>query len=264
MRLPAAQASIGYRLEAFDALGSTNDEAMARARAGDPGKLWITAARQSAGRGRLGRNWSSPEGNFYGSLLLVNPAPPDRAPELGFVAGVALIEALKEITGAGARLGLKWPNDVLLDRGKLAGILLEAAQLPNGSFACVAGFGVNCVSHPDGLPYRASDLTEFAIAASREKVFAALAAHFERLYVLWSGGENFSAIREAWLASATGLGAAIEVSNAGQRLSGRFRTIDARGRLLLDAVTGSHAIEAGDINFPIHSAEPNAAPEDFK
>jgi BirA family biotin operon repressor/biotin-[acetyl-CoA-carboxylase] ligase len=94
MGLPASVRGRGYRLEVFDSLGSTNDEAMGRAREGDPGRLWIRAAQQTGGKGRLGRQWVSPAGNLYASLLLVNAATPDCAPQLGFVAGVALASTL--------------------------------------------------------------------------------------------------------------------------------------------------------------------------
>ncbi len=243
----------GYRVESFEELGSTNDEAMARARAGEPGKLWIVAARQNAGRGRLGRVWSSPTGNLHTSLLLIDPAPPHVAPQLGFVAGVALIDAARDLTGAGARLKLKWPNDVLFDGGKLAGILLEATQLPGGAFACVVGIGVNCASCPEGLPYPASDLSTFGAAASRENLFSALATRFAATFETWNAGKRFSVIREAWLASAAGLGAEIEVGLPEKRLKGRFKTIDAQGRLVLEAEAGETNIEAGDI-FPPNNA----------
>jgi BirA family biotin operon repressor/biotin-[acetyl-CoA-carboxylase] ligase len=245
VRLDAATSA--YRHEAFDALGSTNDEAMARARAGDPGKLWITAAQQSAGRGRLGRTWQSPQGNLYASLLLVDAASPDRAPELGFVAGVALIDALRDITGARDRLKIKWPNDALLDGGKLAGLLLEATQLAGGAFACVIGIGVNCASCPADLPYAASNLAAFGPRASREKLFPALAAHLANRLDQWSRGEGFPAIRNAWLAVAAGVGEQIEVANGEKRLKGVFRTIDSKGRLVLGADAGETLVEAGDI-----------------
>ena len=262
MRLRDETAARSWRLESFEELGSTNDDAMERGRAGDPGGLWIVAARQSAGRGRLGRVWSSPPGNLFASLLLVDPAPPDRAPQLGFVAGVALIEALREVAGAGDRVALKWPNDALFDGGKLAGIVLEASQLPGGAFACVVGVGVNCASHPAGLPYPASDLSEFGARASRENLFPAFADCFARWFDKWSGGDGFPLVREAWLASAAGLGAQIEVARGDGRLKGLFRTIDSRGRLVLDADAGETVIEAGDIFLSVGPRVESRRPED--
>ncbi len=96
---------------------------------------------------------------FMPSLLLVEPGPRERAPELGFVAGVALAETLHAILGYDPRLTLKWPNDLVFDGAKLSGLLLEATTTPEGHFACVIGFGVNCASHPQGLAYPTTDLS---------------------------------------------------------------------------------------------------------
>ena len=151
MRLSSAASRGGYRLEAFDRLGSTNDEAMARARAGDPGRLWIVAGEQGRGRGRHGRHWASPPGNLHASLLLVDPCPPALAPQLGFVAGLALHEAAAACGVAPGRLTLKWQNDLLLDGAKVAGILLEGAAGPGGGLAVVIGWGVNVAHRPAGV-----------------------------------------------------------------------------------------------------------------
>src|ERR1700693_4292463 len=105
----------GVRHITYETLGSTNSEALALARAGERGPIWITARRQSAGRGRRGRGWGSEAGNLYASLLLTNPAPSEKAAELSFVTALAVYDAVvaldKSIAG---RLALKWPNDVLI------------------------------------------------------------------------------------------------------------------------------------------------------
>src|ERR1043166_8409052 len=124
-------AASGARLLSLDEVGSTNAEAFARARAGERGPLWITARRQTAGRGRRGRAWVSEPGTLYASLLLTDPAPPQRAAELSLVAALAVHDALAERAAVlGPRLTLKWPNDVLCDGAKLAGILVEGEGLP--------------------------------------------------------------------------------------------------------------------------------------
>src|SRR5712692_3600029 len=145
MKLDPRATAAGMRLVAHEVLGSTNAEALSLARQGERGPLWITAERQSAGRGRRGRSWVSAPGNLYASLLLTDPAPPEHWPELSFVAALALHDAVGgRIPGLAARLVLKWPNDLLIDRNKFAGILVE------GEGAAVAiGIGVNCVHHPD-------------------------------------------------------------------------------------------------------------------
>ncbi len=157
-------AARGYRLNGFDSVGSTSTEAARAAAAGDVGDVWFCALQQTAGRGRRGRAWETPPGNLAASLLVVPEADPAVSATLGFVAGVALNRALSELVpaaqlklgidgadGQGARIALKWPNDVLADGAKLAGILLEAQKRPDGGMAIVIGFGVNVVVGARGL-----------------------------------------------------------------------------------------------------------------
>ena len=237
-----------FRVERLGAVASTNDEAMARARAGDPGGLWIVADEQTGGRGRQGRAWASPPGNLYASLLLIDPAPPGRAPELGFVAGVALCEALRDVLGGDERLAVKWPNDMLFDGAKLSGMLLEGALLPDGRFACVIGIGVNCASHPATTPYRATHLAEIGTTlAEPREVFVRLSAALAHWLAIWDKGAGFAAVRARWLRSAANLGRDIAVATPTQRLEGRFETIDAQGRLVLQTSSGRVTVEAGDV-----------------
>lgn len=238
----------GFRVERLGAVGSTNDEAMRRARDGDAGRLWVVAREQGGGRGRQGRVWSSPPGNLYASLLLIDPSSISRAPELGFVAGVALHEALRAVLGADERLAVKWPNDMLYDGAKLSGMLLEGATLPDGRFACVIGIGVNCRSHPTTTPYAATDLAAIGTTlADPADVFDRLAASLAHWIAIWDEGRGFAAVRTAWLKSAAGLGSEISVTTPTQRLSGRFETIDAQGRLVLATAGGCVTVEAGDV-----------------
>jgi BirA family transcriptional regulator, biotin operon repressor / biotin---[acetyl-CoA-carboxylase] ligase len=244
-------ARAGYRLEVFTSLASTNDEAMCRVSAGDPGRLWIVAAAQTRGRGRMGRIWSSPPGNLYASLLLVDPAPAARLAEIGFVAGVALFDALRAVAGPGLAIRLKWPNDVLCDGAKLSGLLLEGASLRNGQFACVVGVGVNCVSSPADTPYPTASLRGIgASSCDRATLFAALSDRFVHWLEVWARGANFGAVRAAWLERAGGLGETARVTRHGENLEGRFRGIDAQGRMLLEKADGKIVtIEAGDVAF---------------
>ncbi len=248
MSLPASVSGRGYRLEVFDSLGSTNDEAMGRARGGDPGRLWIRAAQQSGGKGRLGRQWVSPAGNLYASLLLVDAATPDRAPELGFVAGVALACALSRLLGPEARI--KWPNDIVVGGAKLAGILLEATQTAGGGFACVIGVGVNCASHPQGLPYPATDLASLDCAVSPGVLLDSFAEELAGWLDQWDEGRGFAQIRAAWLLFAAGMGETAEVAMGDQRIKGVLRGLDERGRLLVDTEAGQRTIDAGDVFLP--------------
>lgn len=220
---------------------------MQRARSGDPGRLWITAARQSGGRGRNGRIWTSEPGNLFASLLLIDPAPPARAAELGFVTSLALALALRDILGGDPALKIKWPNDILCDGAKLAGVLLESVALPHG-FACVAGIGVNCGSHPEGTLYPATDLSA---AAGRDiaprLVLEALARTMAQQLDVWLHGPGFAAIRAGWLALAAGLGSPIRVARTNETIEGVFETIDAMGRLVLRQPAGERLIDAGDV-----------------
>src|SRR5262249_7355107 len=158
---PAVAAS-GVRLIARDTVGSTNAEALALARAGECGPLWLTAQQQTAGRGRRGRIWVSEPGNLFASLLLADPSPPARAPELSFVAALAVHDATATLLpGAASRLALKWPNDVLIDGKKFCGILVEGEGA-----AVVVGIGVNCMHHPVQAAFPATDLAASGLAVT--------------------------------------------------------------------------------------------------
>jgi len=245
VRLGDGAARAGYRLEHFEDLGSTNDEAVSRIASGDPGRLWIVADRQSKGRGRLGRVWTSSPGNLFASLLVIDPCPREKSPQLGFVAGVALADALRGLLGGDRKLALKWPNDALYDGAKLSGLLLESS-----GFGCVIGFGVNCETHPDDTPYPATDLKTIGARADRNAVFAALSDTLAVWLDFWAGGENFPYIRRAWLDLAGGLDAPARVQRNGNVMEGVFRGIDAQGRMLLERADGKmDVIEAGDLSF---------------
>ena len=152
MELGCEARARGVRLLSLDEVDSTNDEGKRFVAEGERGPLWIVAGRQTHGRGRLGRQWVSTPGNLHASLVLSGGSHPSLAPQLGFVAGVALIDAVRRVTGLGERLALKWPNDLLLDGGKLAGVLLEGVPIatgdPRAPHECIVviGIGVNCVS----------------------------------------------------------------------------------------------------------------------
>ncbi len=240
-------ATAGFRVEHFNTLASTNDLALERARAGDPGRLWIVADSQTGGRGRLGRVWASPPGNLHASLLLVDPAPQARAAELGFVTGVALAAAFEAVGVAHGAITLKWPNDALFNGAKISGVLLEATTTPTGSLACVIGVGVNCGWRPEGLPYRATSLAAEGLAVSAAGMFDALAEALAGQLEVWAGGAGFPEIRSAWQARAAGLGSRIEVALGDRKQTGVFRGIDGEGRLLLVEGAEEFTISAGDV-----------------
>ncbi|MCX5512012.1 biotin--[acetyl-CoA-carboxylase] ligase [Kaistia algarum] len=266
--LGSGAARSGYRLVAFPSIGSTNQEAIVAARNGDPGRCWFVTARQTAGRGRRGRNWETPEGNLAASLLLVVPHDPMKAATLGFVAGLSLDEALRAVApdlavsigldgfeGTGSagrrdRLRLKWPNDVLLDGGKLAGILLEAEPLASGGFAVSIGIGVNIVAAPEGLPYPASALSALGYAIDAARLFSALSDAFANVLRVWDEGRGFANVRRLWLDRAAGLGEDVAVRIGDRVVSGTFETIDDEGRLVIRSSAGLvRTVAAGEVHF---------------
>jgi BirA family biotin operon repressor/biotin-[acetyl-CoA-carboxylase] ligase len=263
--LGAKARAAGYRLRGFDVVGSTNSLAVDAANAGDPGGLWLAARQQTAGRGRRGRPWESPHGNLAASLLIVPDVEPAAAATLGFVAGVSLHRALSTtlpkgyvklgIDGADAldgyaRIALKWPNDVLADGAKLAGILLEAVRLADGRHAIVVGFGVNVVAAPEGLPYPATSVAQLGVPREAETVFEALSESWVDTFGDWDEGRGVGAVLQQWRESAAGIGAPVAVSQDGQTLRGIFETVDDAGRLIVRAEDDRRiAITAGDVHF---------------
>lgn len=251
----------GFRLNGFDEIGSTSTEALKAGAAGDAGDVWFAALRQTAGRGRRGRPWETASGNLAASLLLLPDCDPALYPTLGFVAGVALNRALSSVVPAAAirhgldganRIALKWPNDVLADGAKLAGILLESQKRPDGRQAIVVGFGVNIVAAPSGLPYPATSLAELQVHVRAEDVFAALAEEWVVAHELWDNGRNIIEILRLWRASAAGMGAEVAVARDGEVVRGIFETIDDSGRLVVRAHDERRVvISAGDVHFGV-------------
>ena len=241
----------GYRRQGHDTLPSTNAHALAAARSGEAGGLWVTAAEQSAGRGRRGRAWTTGAGNLAASLLLLDPAPPEISATLSFVAAVALHQSVVDVAGppTADRLALKWPNDLLLDGMKVAGILVEGEKLAGGHFAVVVGIGVNCLSHPAlAAGATATDFRERGLSVECEPLFARLAVRMADEIRRWNRGGGFSDIRTAWLARSIGIGAPIRATLADRSVEGRFETLDEAGRLVLLRDDGRReTITAGDV-----------------
>lgn len=238
----------GVSLIACDSVGSTNEEALAHARAGATGPLWITARVQTAGRGRRGRAWVSEPGNLFATLLLTDPAPPERAVQLSFVAALAVHDAIAALAPAlASRLTLKWPNDVLCGGAKVAGILIEAEG--TRPLIVAVGIGVNCRHHPAQTEHPATDLTAEGAAVTAEAVFEALAGAMACRLRDWQTG--FAAIRTAWLDRAGPLGGELNVRVGARMLTGWFETLDEAGRLVLRLLDGRReTVAAGEV-FPI-------------
>jgi BirA family biotin operon repressor/biotin-[acetyl-CoA-carboxylase] ligase len=243
-------ASRGYRLVAFDAIGSTNTEAMARARAGEHGPVWFVTTEQTAGRGRRHRPWVAPRGNLASSILEVMQVTPTVAATLGFAAGLALEAALRSLRGGnGSDFSLKWPNDVLAGSHKLSGILLEAETVGD-SLAVVVGIGTNVVAAPEGTPTPATSLRALGMDADAETLFAALSDGWAEYRGIWDNGRGFAEVRRLWLARAAGLGQAVAIKSGGAAIEGIFDTIDAQGCMIVRTAAGQLVpITAGDVYF---------------
>ncbi|MDM9629418.1 biotin--[acetyl-CoA-carboxylase] ligase [Rhizobium sp. S152] len=239
------------RHEALSETSSTNSECLARARAGDRGLLWITATRQTGGRGRRGRPWVSEAGNLYASLLLIDPAPMERLGSLPLAIAVAVHQAIRQVLPAGAEaLEVKWPNDILIGRKKTCGILVEGEMLPDGRHALVIGIGVNIASKPDNPLYPVTCLSEQGSAASPEELFAHLFKAMAEALCDWDRGRGIREITARWREVACGIGEKITVNLPDRSISGHFAGIDDNGLLMLDTGAGRMmTIAAGDVFF---------------
>lgn len=236
-------------------VGSTNDEALALAASGETLPLWVTARRQLAGRGRQGAPWISETGNLYASLLLARAFDLSQASQLPLVTALALHDALVAILGAGAGLGIKWPNDLLLNRCKIAGILTESKLLADGRPVIVIGCGVNCAHHPQNTRHRATNLLAEGFTVAPDELFAEFSKHMAGRLAIWDGGAGFGTIRTAWLDRATGLGEPIHVRLPRTTIEGIFAGLDAAGRLILRQTSGERTISAGELFFDTAEAE---------
>jgi len=252
-------ASVGYRLAVFDSIGSTNTEALARARAGECGPIWFVTTEQTAGRGRRNRPWIAPRGNLASTVLEVIDVSPAVAATLGFAAGLAIETALQKVSieaslrSAGSehmKFSLKWPNDVLAGRQKLVGIGLEAEAVAGDRLAVVVGIGTNVVAAPEGTPTPATSLAALGVHIGAEELFAELSDAWAEFRGLWDDGRGFGEIRRLWLERATGLGQPVAIRTGGSTVEGIFDTIDDAGCMIVRTSEGRQIpIAAGDVHF---------------
>jgi BirA family biotin operon repressor/biotin-[acetyl-CoA-carboxylase] ligase len=257
--LGSRASSAGYQLAAFNQIGSTNAEAMTRARGGERGPIWFVTSEQTAGRGRRQRAWIAPRGNLASSILEVMDIAPAVAATLGFAAGLSLEAALKKVSvEAALRMGgsdalkfsLKWPNDVLAGRSKLAGILLEAEAVAGNRLAVVVGIGTNVVAAPEGTPTPATSLSALGVQIGAEELFAALSDAWVEFRGIWDNGRGFAEIRRLWLERAAGLGEKIAINTGSTTLEGTFDTIDETGCLIVRTADGRRMpVAAGEVYF---------------
>ena len=248
--VPPAGSVPGWRTERLDSVGSTNDVARDRARAGDPGQLFVVADEQVSGRGRRGRPWHSPAGNLSASALLRPSCDPQQAGLYSFVTAVALAAAIDECAPAAtAGLTCKWPNDLRIEGAKVSGILLESGAGPDGGLDhLVIGTGVNVRFVPAGATerYPATCLAEYG----QDDIDIVGQAYLRHLAIWCARFETagFAPVREAWLARAEGLGETITVRLGREELKGRFLEFGTDGALLLELADGRvRRIVSGEI-----------------
>ncbi len=241
----------GYSLVSFDEIGSTNDEARRLAEDGARHGTVVTARRQTAGRGRRGRAWVSPEGNLHVSIVTRADLDVESASQLSFVAALAAGETMQAFIPGGVTLRYKWPNDVLLNGAKASGLLLETATVANGKIAWVViGVGINIAHYPDDVPYPATSLAaQGARGATLDAVLSLFVARLAAWYDRWRH-EGFEPVRAAWLEKAAGLGKEIDVKLSNETIRGCFERLDTDGALILALPSGeTRRITSGDVFF---------------
>ena len=238
---------------ALASIDSTNAEGFRRA----PGLIeptWILAGVQTAGRGRRARPWASPAGNFHATLVLKPAGPPGTVALRSFAAALALREACVTLTGLPDSFSLKWPNDVLLNGGKLAGILLESAGLGGPAPVLCIGIGVNLIAAPDASLIEAgavppvSLLQDTGHRITPEAFLATLAPAYARWEARFEA-EGFAPLRQAWLTHAARLGQPIRARTGQMTCDGVFEAIDDAGNLILRTPQGTLAIPAAEVFF---------------
>ena len=228
-----------------DSVGSTNDEAHARVAAGDLQPVWIAAAEQTKGKGRLGRHWESGPGNLYASLIWPSAAEPRRLASLSLVAGLAVRDAVIE-AGVALPVQLKWPNDVLVDGGKVSGVLIETSARA-GTQVAIIGCGINVAHHPDDTRWPATDLSASGIAIEPRALLKMLRAAMHARLAQWAEGAGLAGIQDDWMGAALGRGARISVAGGKQ---GIFTGLSKAGALQLVLDDGSlWTHHAGDVEW---------------
>jgi BirA family transcriptional regulator, biotin operon repressor / biotin---[acetyl-CoA-carboxylase] ligase len=239
----------------FDEIDSTNAEAARHAAAGTTGPAWFLGRVQLQGRGRRGRPWSSPRGNFHASYLSMTSGGPGDAALRSFTASLALFDTLVHVTGRAAPFSLKWPNDVLLSGQKLAGILLESCPTPGALPSALAiGFGVNLADTPHTAEIEPAAVSPVSLAAATgiavapEEFLDMLAPNLQG----WESvlvGEGFGPVRAAWLARAARLGEEITARLPDREVRGIFRTLDETGAIQIETDRGRVNLPAAEIYF---------------
>jgi BirA family biotin operon repressor/biotin-[acetyl-CoA-carboxylase] ligase len=244
---------VGYDRRLLAEVDSTNAEA-ARVAGALTGPTWIMALNQTAARGRRGRGWSNPAGNFAATLVLHPSEAPEQAALRSFVAALALYDTIVAATGRTQGITLKWPNDVLLNGGKLAGILLESAGHGPRLAHLAIGIGVNLRSAPEAGEVEQGALRPVALLSETgadvaPDAFLTLLAQAYARHEAQFKTYGFGPIRTAWLERAARLGEVITARTSRAEMTGTFETVDEAGHLVLTTRDTRHAIPAAEVFF---------------
>lgn len=240
---------MSFVIHKFKELESTNSHAMEMARLqqmfhGDV----VMAQCQKAGRGRMARSWDSPEGNLYFSIILQPKVGIEKLPEISFLAAVSLRLTLEKLLPEShKKIQNKWPNDLLIDGKKIAGILLESDALSGFTKGFVVlGIGVNLISNPQQTIFPATNLQEFSLKILPEDFLKIFLDEFEILYQKWLDF-GFDLIRKIWLQKAWNLGVEVTIKIDGKTQKGIFKDVDLQGNLILEMDGKVQKILVGDV-----------------
>ncbi len=221
------------------------DEARALIESDPPTAQIVWAGEQMAGRGRLGRSWSSPPGNLYATTAIRNPRGAAEAPECSFIAVLAMRDAMIAVTGLPSeQVRLKWPNDILVNGAKAAGLLLEMGGPRNGWI--LIGSGVNITSHPPDTPYPATDLAGEGAPIKPGDLLGRYLFALSTRRETWRL-QGFEPIRRDWMAAGPPLGAPVTIRADAAPVTGAFKGLDTRGGLLLECEGVTRKFDAGDV-----------------
>ena len=219
-----------YNLLIFNTLDSTNEEAKRLVRYGLPGNFVIIADNQVAGRGQQNKSWLSATGNLHMTLLIeMNKKLADNL-NLVFLTANVLADTIESLNTS-AKVKLKWPNDILINNKKVAGILIETIKINNKPYILI-GIGVNIKYAPDNVSFAASTLSnEIDYKEDSYSIFHEFMLNFDHEFKIWQEKENFSDIRQKWISRAYRLNKAITVGDGKSRISGLFKNIEIASNL---------------------------------
>lgn len=251
----------GIPVSVFDEIDSTSAEAARAYAAGLVPPRWYVAHRQIAGYGRQGRGWTSPAGNFAGTLLCRPPLPPSSWSMLSFASALAIRDALIAAGAPPEGLTLKWPNDILARDAKISGLLLERLADQTGD-ALAIGIGVNLAEAPDVRSYPTAALAQLkpgtapTVLQFLQKLDAALETRIAQLTT-----EGFDATRQDWRGHASGIGTSVTVRLSGREETGLFEDIDSDGALILLSAGKRTRVHSGDVFFAGAESRDDSGPE---